>query len=126
MKRVGILVAVVLAAWGLVAVPSRHLWGDWTLGYSAAAALLCLAPAMATLAWAGWAMQRAPDQLLIMVLGGTGVRLFVVAVGALALQTSIPFFQEHEGFWAWLLLFYLLTLTAEMWLILSGQPSDHK
>jgi hypothetical protein len=121
LSRLAILIGGVLALWVLAALPARYLWGDWVLAYSGTAMLLCLVPAAATLLWTGWALRRSPEQQLAVVLGGTGVRLFVVACGALALDRLIPYFQEHKGFliW-WVLVFYLFTLGLETVLVLGG------
>src|SRR5436853_296862 len=69
-RRLGWLVAGSLAFWLAVSYPARLLGGDSALGYSAVAAALCLAPTLATLAWAGWALERSPEQQLLMLLGG--------------------------------------------------------
>src|SRR5262249_36747094 len=108
-KRVGLLVAGTLLVWAVVADPARVFWGDVAIGYSAVAVVLCLLPAAATLLWAGWVSRHSPEQELLMVLGGTGVRMFVVLGVALVLFLFVPFFGE-PSFLLWLSAFYLLTL----------------
>jgi hypothetical protein len=120
LSRLAILIGGVVACWLLAAVPARYFGGDWAVAYSATAMLLCLIPAIATLIWGGWALARSPEQQLVMVLGGSGVRMFVALCGALALHRLIPYFQEHEGFLFWVLGFYLVTLGLEMALLLNG------
>ena len=122
-RRLLYLFGASAAFWLLVALPARHLGGgDAAVAYSGTALLLCLVPAVATLLWAGWALDKSPEQQLTMVLGSTGLRLFVVLGAAWALFASVPYYREHGGFWAWLLVFYLFTLALEMALLLAGRP----
>jgi hypothetical protein len=122
MKRLGMMLGGTIGLWFLVAVPVRAFGGSNVYIISGIAALLCLAPSMATLLWAGWAFSKSPDQQLVMVLGGTAVRLFFVLAGAVVLLNFVPFLQGKESFWLWLLFFYLTTLSLEMVLILTGKP----
>jgi hypothetical protein len=121
-KRVGLLITVTLTAWALIAYPARLLWGDDALVYSAVAAALCLVPTALTMLWAGWATRQSPEQQLMMVLGGTGVRMGVVLGVGLMLYSWVPLFGQ-QSFWVWVLLFYLLTLALEMVLVVKGQPA---
>jgi len=123
MRRVGILIVGSLIFWLLVAIPSRHLWGDAAAVYSGVALLLCLIPTSLTMLWATWAFEQSPAINIVMVLGGTGVRMFVVLAGALALHSLIPYFQEQQGFWIWVLVSYLFTLALEMALVLKGRTA---
>ena len=112
------------AFWLLVALPARHLGGgDAAVAYSGTALALCLVPGVVTLLWAGWALDKSPEQQLTLVLGGTGMRLFVVLGAAWVLFATVPYYREHNGFWAWLLVFYLFTLALEMALLLAGRPA---
>ena len=120
-KRIVYLVGGSITLWVLLAIPARRLWGDDTAIYAAAAMLLCLAPAVLTLIWAGWARERSADQQMIAMLGGTGVRMFLVLAGALVLTQFVPYFQEQSGFWAWLLVFYLSTLAFEVVLLVTDR-----
>ena len=120
-KRIVYLVGGSITLWVLLAVPARRFWGDDTAIHGAAALLLCLVPAVLTLIWAGWARERSPDQQMIAMLGGTGVRMFLVLAGALVLTQFIPYFQEQNGFWAWLLVFYLFTLAFEVVLLVTDR-----
>jgi hypothetical protein len=122
-KRVITLIGGSLLAWALLAYPARHLWGDSALVYSAVAVALCLVPTAATMLWAGWALRQSPEQQLVMVLGGTGVRMGVVLGAGLVLTSFVPFFGQ-QSFWLWLLLFYLITLTLEMVLVVGGGPAS--
>ena len=57
-----------------------------------------------------------------MLMGGTGLRLFVVAGGAYGLYQTVPFFAAHAGFLMWVGVFYLVTLALETGLSLAGRP----
>jgi hypothetical protein len=126
LKPIGLLIAFSFLLWMAVAIPGRRLAGEWVVVYSGTAALVCVVPAVVTLAWAYWAARRSPESFMVIVLAGTGVRLFVVSTAALVFESSFEYFREHEGFWIWLLVFYLATLALEMSLLLSTRPGGHK
>jgi hypothetical protein len=63
---------------------------------------------------------RSADQQLLLVLGGTGVRLLFVLGFGLGIYGTIPYFQQ-PSFWIWLLVFYLFTLALETVLLRGGQ-----
>lgn len=110
--------------WLLVALPARMLGGgDAAMLYSGTALLLCLLPTAATLVWTEYALRHSPEQQLVAVLGGTGVRMAVVLGTGLALTSLVPFFGQ-QSFWLWLLVFYLMTLTLEMVLVVKRQPAS--
>jgi hypothetical protein len=88
--------------------------------------LLCLLPAAVTLAWANWAFQRDPHEMLTAVLGATGIRLFGVLLAAWVLYQFVPLYQEQGGFWTWLLISYLFVLALEMTLLLAGRPGPRE
>ncbi len=128
MRRVLLLVAGSLAFWLLTSLPFRILAEDRAAGtaavvYAGTATLLCLVPTSLTLVWGAAALRKAPEEQLVMVLGGTGVRLFGVLLGGFALFKGVPYFQAYPGFWAWLLVCYLFTLALEMALLLAGRPA---
>jgi hypothetical protein len=126
--RLGALFGGTLAAWAVAVYPAHLLWGEpearlWhdpMLFYSLAAAVLCLIPTGLTLAWASWAVRQSGEQQLMMTLGGTGLRMAFVLLGALVLYFRVPLFHT-AGFWGWILAFYLFTLALEMTLILTAQ-----
>lgn len=120
-KRIVYLVGGSITLWVLLAIPARRLWGDDTAIHAAAALFLCLVPAVLTLIWTGWAQGRSSDQQMVAVLGGTGVRMFLVLAGALVLTQFVPYFQDQNGFWAWLLVFYLYTLAFEVVLLVTDR-----
>jgi hypothetical protein len=123
-RRLALLTAGVSIFWLLLALPSRHVWGEGVVVCSAIAALVCLIPACLTLAWASWSLQQTPDQQLVTVLGGTGLRMFSVVAVAWLLYKLIPYLQEQPGYWVWILVFYLFTLALEMVLVLTSIPAD--
>jgi len=121
-RRLGWLIAGSLAFWAAVAYPARQLWGHQAFVYSLTAVGLCLVPAVATLAWSQRALRGPPEQQLLLVLGGTGFRMLFVLGAALALYGLVAYFRS-EGFWLWVLLFYLVTLALEIGLMLASRPA---
>jgi hypothetical protein len=121
MKRLGLFTAATLLFWGAVAYPGVLLFGGDSLVLSATALGLCLVPALATLAWAQWSTHSSPDQQVVAVLGGTGVRLGVALGGGMLLQSAYPHIFT-PALWGWLLAFYFFTLTLEI-ILLVGKPA---
>jgi hypothetical protein len=121
MRRLAILVSGSLCFWLLVAFPARHVWGDSALIFSGVSILLCLVPTGLTLVWANWAMEQPPQQQLLVVLGGTGLRMFFVLFGGLLIYFFVPYFQNQQSFWFWVLVSYLVTLTLEMAVVLTAR-----
>jgi hypothetical protein len=116
------LVSATVLFWVLVAIPVRYLLGgEWTYLYSGTAMLLCLVPGVLTMLWAIRAGQSDPQQQLLMVLGGTGVRLFGVLTVAYLLWQNVAVFHEEGGFLLWLVVFYMVTLAVELQLVLSSR-----
>jgi len=123
MRRLLLLVAGSVAFWILVAVPARFFLGDASALVTCGVALaICLLPTSLTLLWSNWAFGQSPEHQLTMVLGGTGVRMFVVLGAGLALYSYAEYFRQHSGFWVWLLVTYLFTLGLEVFLMLAGRP----
>lgn len=122
-RHVGILVGVTLALWLIGVYPASLQWGEATFALSAVAALLCLAPTAASLFWGHWAQEQTPEQQLLMVLGGTGLRMVVVLGVGLTLSTQVEFFKGNNlnPFWAWVLVFYLVTLGLEVALLVVSR-----
>src|SRR5262249_27536463 len=120
----GLLVAGSLLFWLVLAYPARLLGGDAAVVFSGVAALLCLVPTAATLAWAGRALRNAPEQQLAAVMGGTAVRLVVAGAAGMAVYHLIADFHQ-QSFWLWVIVFYPVTLTLEMSLLLGRHlPAD--
>lgn len=116
-RTLSLLMIGTMSLWLLLAWPTYYfLGGSVAMALSGAAAVLCLVPTTLTLAWALWAFRAQPEQQFLAVMGGTGVRLgFVIATG-LALYFLVPVFQ-NQGFWLWVVVFYLFTLALEMVLL---------
>lgn len=122
-RHVGILVGGTLALWAIGVYPASLQWGEATFALSAVAALLCLAPTAASLFWGHWAQEQTPEQQLLMVVGGTGLRMVVVLGVGLVLSTQAEFFKGSNLylFWAWILFFYLATLGLEVTLLVVSR-----
>ncbi len=120
--RLGILVIGTLAVWAVVVIPARAYWGDQAFIYSAVAAVLCLVPNIGTLLWADRVTNQGAEQQLLLMVGGTLARMVVALGGGLALHLLVPYF-EHMSFWVWLLVFYLLTLALDVFLVVTAKPA---
>jgi hypothetical protein len=122
-KRLLLLVGGAAAFWLLAGLPARWLGGGVAaLVFSGAAVLLCLPPMAATLVWAHWARRRTPHDQLLMLLGGTGLRMAFVLVGGMVLYFAVPYFKDEIAFWLWVLAAYLCTLALDVALTLAGPP----
>jgi len=118
-----LLIGGTLAFWLLAGLPARVLGGgDVALVHCGTALLLCLLPTAATLVWAERTLGQAPDQQLLLMLGGTGLRLFLVLPAGWALFAWAPYYQGRTGFLLWLVVCYLFTLTLDVALLLAGRP----
>jgi hypothetical protein len=121
------LAAGCLVFWLLLALPARALGvGDGVVLGTLALALLCLVPAVLTLILADRIAASAPEQRLLITLGSTGFRMFVVLGVAWALHRNVPFFEELPGYWMWLVVFYLFTLALEIVLLLAASRRDEQ
>jgi hypothetical protein len=124
-RPVLILTGGVAAFWVLLAVPARYLGGgDNAVAQSGLAALLCLVPAAAVMAWAQWAFRKGGQHHLYAVLGGGGVRMFFVLGAGLLLSEVLGWYRGQLGFWVWLGVFYFFTLALEIALLLKGHPQQ--
>ena len=117
-RTVALLLGGTAGLWLVAAYPAYLLGGSEGLVYSGVAALLCLLPVVGTLVWAARALHGKPEQALAAVLGGTGLRLVAVIGAAVSLHQTAPYFH-NRGFLVWVVVFYLVTLTLEMCLLLS-------
>jgi hypothetical protein len=118
-RSIATLIAGVLVFWLLAFYPARLLWGDEAVVFSAVAALLCLIPAVATLVWSKRALHGAPEQQLLAVMGGTGLRMMFAAGIGMALYLLSEYFHERS-FLIWVVVFYLVTLALEVSLLLRS------
>jgi hypothetical protein len=121
-KRVGILLAAAVGFWAVAFLPARLLGGTTAVVYSLVALALCLTPALLTLLLASRQPSSSPQQTVLIVFGGTGLRMGCVLGGGLLLYTQVEYFQQI-AFWFWLLVFYLYVLLVEVWLLRSSQTA---
>jgi len=125
MKRLGLLITGSLVLWAVLLCPAWLLWQERALLHSAVALGLCLIPALGTMAWVVAAKQRSAEAQLLAVLGGTGVRLALVAgVGVSLYKLQGEYFTEV--FLAWLLIFYLAILALEVILVVKDSASKER
>jgi hypothetical protein len=127
MKPAVTLLSASFVLWLVLGVLASLIWGDKALAQSGSACLLCALPAMGTLFWVSRVRDRRPVQQMAAILGGTGLRMFGVLLGGLALFALVPILNDAT-FWIWILVFYLFTLLVEMRLVLRGlaPPSEGK
>jgi threonine/homoserine/homoserine lactone efflux protein len=92
--------------------------------FLATALALCLAPAVVTLLWGERALRQSADKQLLMVMGGTGVRMAFVLLAGWALYQYVPYYQQQPSFLIWLAVGYLFTLALDMTLLLAGRPDE--
>ncbi len=119
MRSLGLFVAGTAITWMIIVVPARMLWGDSAVWFSGVSALLCLVPTALTLLWGRWSLRGVPEQQLLAVFGGMGLRMVVVVGVGLALFCLHPAFH-YLRFLLWVIAFYLITLTLEMGILLYG------
>lgn len=122
-RRLLVLVGGCAAFCLLVGLPARHLGGgDSALVFLATGLALCLLPAIVTLLWGERALRQSADQQLVLVLGGTGVRMAFVLLAGWTLYQYVPYYQQQAGFLIWLAVGYLFTLALDMTLLLAARP----
>ena len=118
-KKIYSLIVGTLALGGAAAWASSYLWPGVPIPlFSLVAAGLCLIPTMVTLAWATRTGNQNPESQLLMVLGGTAVRMTLVLAVGLLLYYTVPTFGRLS-FWIVLLVFYLFTLGLEVALLVN-------
>lgn len=118
--RIVLLITASLAFTVLTSVPARHYWGDAAFVHCVTAMAICLVPAVLTLMWAHWALSQDPQQTPVLILGGSGLRMFGVLLIALVLHLNVPLFHD-QTFLFWVLAAYLFVLTVEVWLLVYGR-----
>ena len=117
MKKIGWLLGSTIFLWALLIYPSWLLWGDGAWVQSLTALVLCLLPALAVLIWMKHSI-GSPENQVLAVLGGTGLRMFFVLGAGLLLTQALPEIYT-ESFWGWVGVFYLFVLALETMLILK-------
>lgn len=126
MKRLlGLLVGGLLLFWLVLVYPAWLLGGESGVVFSSVAGVICLVPTVVTMSWCLATSREAPEQRLIAVLGGMGVRLVVVLGAGMVLFHALPYFH-YRTFWIWVIVFYLFSLTLEVGLLSTRPPTmDH-
>ncbi len=123
--RLGKFLGGALVFWGVASGAACLLYPEQrpaVLVCSTIALGVCLIPTLITLVWSMWGLKQSPEQQLVAVLGGTGVRMFFVLGAGLVLSLSLPVLREQQGpFWILVGIYYLATLALEMALLLRAQ-----
>lgn len=111
MKKLGWLTGGTLLMWAILIYPGWLLFGDLVWIHSTVALVICLIPAVATMTWA-LKTGAAPEQQLVAILGGTGIRMAVaLGTGLLLWKTMPEIFTDN--FWFWVAAFYMFILALE-------------
>ncbi|MCA9036484.1 MAG: hypothetical protein KDA91_15220 [Planctomycetaceae bacterium] len=107
------LSVVLVFGWILCFWPARILRGEAGVQWMTLAAICCLVPGWIVVFLSGLAIVR--NELAALLLQ-TSVRLFSVAGAALFVRKMRPEFGFAD-FSGWLVLFYLLSMATEVWLL---------
>ena len=119
-RQLGQLWAGSLLFWLVVALPAAALLGATALLDTSVACGLCLVPMTLTMLWCHWAFGSSPEQQLAAVMGGTSVRMLVVAGGGIGLYFATDALAR-PAFLVWVVVFYLVTLALEVVLVVRRQ-----
>ena len=116
-----LLCAVTAAVWATAAGIAAAVDGPDHWLPSGIAALLCLLPAVGTLAAAGWSERRTPVEAIGFILIAPLVRLVAGLVGGVMLGVLVPALRENPARFAfWGAGLYLAVLVTETALLLAG------
>ncbi len=113
------LIGGALGLWLVALYPGWLLAGDLAIVQSGVAMLLCLLPALATLAWALKA-GAFPETHLLATLGGSALRIVTVPAAACVFYLGWPEVFT-DNFWIWIALFYLVLLALETTLLVRNR-----
>lgn len=119
-RQLGLLWAGSLLLWLVVTVPAAVFAGATAVLDTSVACGLCLVPMTATMLWCHWAFGSSPENQLAAVMGGTSVRMLVVAGGGIGLYFAAPALSR-PAFLVWVVVFYLATLALEVVLVVRRQ-----
>ncbi len=119
-RQLALLWGGTLLLWLVVALPAAALLGTTALIDTSVACGLCLLPMTATMLWCHWAFGGSPEQQLAAVMGGTSVRMLVVAGGSIGLFFAVAALHR-PAFLIWVVVFYLATLALEVILVVRRQ-----
>ena len=115
--RIVTVIVIALAAWVAAVAIAPALGWDAPYVVSVSAMTLCLVPVIATLVLAERARRWPPHLQATVLLGGTGIRMLFVAVGAIVLSRAVAALALETGFIGWVIGFYLMTLAVEAYIL---------
>ena len=113
MKPVLFLSAVLLVGWIACFWPARMLRGEVGVQWMSLAAIACLVPGWIVVVLSWLSVVRGDMAAMLLQ---TSVRLFSVASVALVVRKFWPKLGFID-FFGWLVLFYLLSMSVEVWLL---------
>ena len=109
-----VVIGLIFLLWDVLGLTSSISRENAVLLHSIATAI-CLTPMVATLVWTHRVKQSAPDQQMLALFGGIGLRMFfVLGVGLVLTRTVQLLSQNDMAFWIWVLATYLITLAMEV------------
>lgn len=118
------LIGGAVLLWGILLYPGWLWQGPDAFPQSAAALGLCLIPAVGTFLWASRAFRGSPESQMAAMLGGSGIRMFLVLGLGFGFTQWWPETFPTE-FWGWILVFYLFILGLEIRLLIRAHaPQD--
>jgi hypothetical protein len=124
-NRLLLLIGGCAGMWLVLALPAFLLAGESGLIDSTTAAFLCMVPALGTLVWSELAAGKLPEQQMLADFGGMGIRMAVVLGVGIGLFSAVPRFHS-AAFLLWIVVFYLATLTLEIYLVVRRQAALDK
>jgi hypothetical protein len=122
-RRLLLIAGATIAFWIVTAVPASRMGAPNALALSAAAATLCFVPTALVIIWAYWARQKSGGENVLMVMGGMGLRMTTVLVGAWLLTEQVAGIGSLKQLAPWLVAFYLFCLAIEIALVLADQKT---
>jgi hypothetical protein len=115
-KSLLFLSTITLLLWAALAYPVSLWLGEGTMLMSAVAVAVCLVPAILSLCWFHWANKGKPEDQLLAMFGGMGIRMLIVVALGMVLYHTVEALH-YQRFWLFIIFFYLLTLTLEVTLV---------
>lgn len=119
-RRLLKLAGATIAFWTVTAIPASYWGRPNALATSAVAATLCFMPTAVVIVWARWARHKSGDQNVLMLVGGMGLRMTTVLLGAWLL-TGVKGISDFQNMGPWLVVFYLFCLALEIAVVIGEQ-----
>ena len=122
LKQAFAVAGVALGLWLLLLYPAYSTGGIHSLQGLSIAAILCVVPGILVSLMASFST-RADQQAILIIIGGSTVRMLFVLVGILMVNIILP----RLGLWdfkVWVIAFYLVLLAVETYLVYRQVSND--